>query len=155
MKYLLSTFVLLFISNNAMTIDKSGNYAVWGIGMKSCFTFNSITVNYLNQDETSQEKDEDWISKLKFWEKKEDKTDETENFDKYRNYIKGYITAYNIFTEDTYSITGVMKEKDVIVWLNDYCKENPMSSLETALTNFTFEVYDKRMKTSRPARRGY
>ena len=70
MKYLLSTFVLLFISNNAMTIDKSGNYAVWGIGMKSCFTFNSITVNYLNQDETIQEKDEDWISKLKFWEKK-------------------------------------------------------------------------------------
>ena len=84
MKYLLSTFVLLFISNNAMTIDKSGNYAVWGIGMKSCFTFNSITVNYLNQDETSQEKDVDWISKLKFWEKKEDKTDETENYFSYQ-----------------------------------------------------------------------
>ena len=154
MKYLLSTFVLLFISNNAMTIDKSGNYAVWGIGMKSCFTFNAININYLNPDEVVEEKENNWISKLKFWEKEEEDT-KVENFDNFRNYIKGYITAYNTFTEDTYSITGSMKENEVIEWLNNYCEENPMSSLDTALTNFTFDHYDKRMKTSRPVRRGF
>jgi len=155
MKFLLTVFGFLFISNAAMAIDKSGNYAIWGVGMKSCFAFNSITINYLNPNEEVEEKNDSWISKLKFWEKETDENDEVENFDKYRSYIKGYLTAYNIFTEDTYSISGIMKEKDVIEWLNNYCEENPMSSLETALTNFTFDVYDKRMKTSRPVRRGF
>jgi len=155
MKFLLIILGYLFLSNAVIAIDKSGNYAVWGVGMKSCFTFNSATVNYLNSDDIINEKDDSWISKLKFWENKKDNNNEAENFEKYRNYIKGFITAYNIFTEDTYSITGIMKEKDVILWISSYCEENPMSSLETAITNFTFEVYDKRMKSARPARRGY
>ena len=155
MKFLLTIFGYLFLSNAAIAVDKSGNYAVWGIGMKSCFTFNSVTVNYLNSDETIEEKNNSWISKLKIWENEKDENTELENFDKYRNYIKGYITSYNTFTEDTYSITGLMKEKEVIEWLNNYCEENPMSSLDTALTNFTFEHYEERMKTSRPVRRGF
>ena len=48
-----------------------------------------------------------------------------------------------------------MKEKEIIEWLNNYCEENPMSSLDTALTNFIFDHYDKRMKTSKPVRRGF
>jgi len=155
MKFLLTIFGYLFLSNAAMAVDKSGNYAVWGIGMKSCFTFNSVNVNYLNSDETIEEKNNSWISKLKFWENEKDENTELENFDRYRNYIKGYITSYNTFTEDTYSITGLMKEKEVIEWLNNYCEENPMSSLDTALTNFIFEHYEERMKTSRPVRRGF
>ena len=47
-----------------------------------------------------------------------------------------------------------MKEKQVVEWLNDYCKEEPMSTVENALTSFTFEYYDNRMKTSSRARRG-
>ncbi len=155
MKFLLTIFGYLFLSNAAIAVDKSGNYAVWGIGMKSCFTFNSVNVNYLNSDETIEEKNNSWISKLKFWENEKDENTELENFDRYRNYIKGYITSYNTFTEDTYSITGLMKEKEVIEWLNNYCEENPMSSLDTALTNFIFEHYEERMKTSRPVRRGF
>ena len=155
MKFLLTILGYLFLSNTSIAVDKNGNYAVWGLGMKSCFTFNSITVNYLNSEDTVEEENNDWISKLKFWENIEDENSEVENYDKYRNYIKGYITSYNTFTDDTYSITGLMKEKEVIVWLNDYCEENPMSSLDTALTNFTFDHYDKRMKTSRPVRRGF
>jgi enolase len=68
--------------------------------------------------------------------------------DKYKHYIKGFLTAYNIFTEKTYSITGRMKEDEVIEWLSEYCEENPMSGLENALVSFTFDNYDKRMKTS-------
>ena len=154
MKFLLTILGLLFITNTVIAVDKSGNYAVWGIGMKSCFSFNAINVNYLNPDEVVEKKDNNWISKLKFWEKEEEKDSRVENFDNYRNYIKGYITAYNTFTENTYSITGNMKEKEIIEWLNNYCEENPMSSLDTALTNFIFDHFDKRMKTSRPVRRG-
>ena len=116
MKFLLTIFGYLFLLNSVIAIDKSGNYAVWGVGMKSCFTFNSATVNYLNSDDAVdavKEKNNSWISKLKFWENEKNKNTEVENFDKYRNYIKGFITAYNIFTENTYSITGMMKEKEV------------------------------------------
>tara|TARA_Y100001949_G_scaffold175297_2_gene184787 strand:+ start:1039 stop:1506 length:468 start_codon:yes stop_codon:yes gene_type:complete len=154
MKLLLITLGIFIMPISVMAVDITGNYAVWGVGTKSCYAFNLATVNYLNSDNSTQKKDESLISKLKFWEDKKNNEDEVENFDTYRNYIKGFITAYNIFTEKTFSITGSMKEKQVIEWLNDYCKENPMSSVENALTSFTFEHYDNRMKTSSRARRG-
>jgi hypothetical protein len=154
MKLLLITLGIFFVPISVMAVDITGNYAVWGVGTKSCYAFNLATVNYLNSDNSTQKKDESLISKLKFWEDKKNNEDEVENFDVYRNYIKGFLTAYNIFTEKTFSITGSMKEKQVVEWLNDYCKEEPMSSVENALTSFTFEHYDKRMKTSSRARRG-
>jgi enolase len=62
--------------------------------------------------------------------------------------MKGFLTAYNIFTEKTYNITGRMNADQVIEWMNEYCGENPMSSVENALTSYTFDHYDKRLKTS-------
>ena len=106
----------MLIPTLSMAVDSSGNYAVWGIGKKSCFGFN--------------------------------KDLEANNIEKYNHYIKGFLTAYNIFTEKTYSITGKMNNDQVVAWLNEYCDDNPMSGLETALTSFTFDHYDKRMKTS-------
>ncbi len=107
---------LLLIPAISMAVDNSGNYAVWGLGGKSCFAFN--------------------------------KSIGTDNNDGYKQYIKGFLTAYNIFTEKTYNITATMNENQVIEWLIEYCDNNPMSSLENTLTSFTFEHYDKRMKTS-------
>ena len=154
MKLLLITLGIFIIPSSVMAVDITVNYAVWGVGTKSCYAFNLATVNYLNSDNSTQKKDESLISKLKFWEDKKNNEDEVEGFDTYRNYIKGFITAYNIFTEKTFSITGSMKEKQVVEWLNEYCKEEPMSSVENALTSFTFEHYDNRLKTSSRARRG-
>ena len=154
MKLLLITLGIFIVPISVMAVDKTGNYAVWGVGTKSCYAFNLSTVNYLNSDNSTQKKDEGLISKLKFWKDKKNNEDEIENFDAYKNYMKGFLTAYNIFTEKTFSISGSMKEKQVVEWLNDYCKENPMSTVESALTSFTFEYYDNRMKTSSRARRG-
>jgi hypothetical protein len=154
MKLLLITLGIFIAPISAVAVDITGNYAVWGIGTKSCYAFNLVTVNYLNSDNSTQKKDESLISKLKFWEGKKNNEDEVENFDAYRNYIKGFLTAYNIFTEKTFSITGSMKEKQIVEWLNNYCKEEPMSTVENALTSFTFEHYDNRLKTSSRTRRG-
>jgi|TARA_B100000959_G_scaffold108013_2_gene113777 hypothetical protein len=154
MKLLLITLGIFIAPISAVAVDITGNYAVWGIGTKSCYAFNLVTVNYLNSDNSTQKKDESLISKLKFWEDKKNNEDEVENFDAYRNYIKGFLTAYNIFTEKTFSITGSMKEKQIVEWLNNYCKEEPMSTVENALTSFTFEHYDNRLKTSSRTRRG-
>ena len=154
MKLLLITLGIFIVPISVMAVDKTGNYAVWGVGTKSCYAFNLSTVNYLNSDNSTQKKDEGLISKLKFWKDKKNTEDEVENFNAYKSYMKGFLTAYNIFTEKTFSISGSMKEKQVVEWLNDYCKENPMSTVENALTSFTFEYYDNRMKTSSRARRG-
>ena len=154
MKLLLITLGIFIAPISAVAVDITGNYAVWGIGTKSCYAFNLVTVNYLNSDNSTQKKDGSLISKLKFWEDKKNNEDEVENFDAYRNYIKGFLTAYNIFTEKTFSITGSMKEKQIVEWLNNYCKEEPMSTVENALTSFTFEHYDNRLKTSSRTRRG-
>ena len=154
MKLLLITLGIFIVPISVMAVDITGNYAVWGVGTKSCYAFNLSTVNYLNSDNSTQKKDEGLISKLKFWKDKKNNEDEVENFNAYKSYMKGFLTAYNIFTEKTFSISGSMKEKQVVEWLNDYCKENPMSTVENALTSFTFELYDNRMKTSSRARRG-
>ena len=154
MKLLLITLGIFIVPISVMAVDITGNYAVWGVGTKSCYAFNLSTVNYLNSDNSTQKKDEGLISKLKFWKDKKNNEDEVGNFDAYKSYMKGFLTAYNIFTEKTFSISGSMKEKQVVEWLNDYCKENPMSTVENALTSFTFELYDNRMKTSSRARRG-
>lgn len=71
------------------------------------------------------------------------------NTDKYANYMKGFITAYNIFTDNTYSISGNMNENQIFEWIDGYCTDNPMSSFEAALTSFTFDHYDNRSKNAR------
>lgn len=116
MKSLIIILIMMLTSTTALAVDSSGNYAVWGLGKKSCFGYSQAAAG--------------------------------NDFEKYKHYIKGFLTAYNIFTEKTYSITGKMNVNEVADWINEYCIENPMSGLETALINFTFEHYDKRMKSS-------
>ena len=107
---------LSLLPTAAYAVDTSGNYAVWGLGKKSCFGY---------QQEVAKG-----------------------NIDDYKNYIKGFLTAYNIFTEKTYSISGKMTENQIVEWIDNYCEDNPMSSIESALTSFTFDHYDKRIKSS-------
>ena len=148
MKLLIITlFVTLSLTHKVVSVEDTGNYAVQGVGSKSCFAFNSVTVNYANSGTVTPE-EESLLSKLKFWEKTE-KTEKTAvTFDDYKSYMKGFMTAYNVFTEKTFSITGSMKEAEVVEWLNNYCKDNPMMSVETALTSFALDHHDSRMKTS-------
>ena len=114
--FIIALSFLMLTTTSAMAVDTAGNYAVWGLGKKSCFGFNKEMAG--------------------------------ENNDKYKHYIKGFLTAYNIFTEKTFSISGMMTESDILEWLNEYCADNPMSGLETALVSFTFDHYDKRVKSS-------
>lgn len=116
MKKLLLILILTILAVPSFAVDNDGNYAIWGLGKKSCFAYN-----------------------------KENANGETQN---YKSYMKGFLTAYNIFTEHTYSITGKMTEQEITEWLHEYCADNPMSSLENALVSFTFDHYDKRLKST-------
>lgn len=70
----------------------------------------------------------------------------------YRNYVMGYLTAYNAVSADTYAISADMSLDAVMNWVDDYCGEKPMHSFEQALIGFTSEHTDRRYQ--RPPGRG-
>jgi hypothetical protein len=113
MRLVLCLFTLP-IAAPAVAADKDGNYAVWGVGAKSCYHFTQ-----------AQGGPEAEI---------------------YRNYVTGYLTAYDAITEDTYSI-GAGKDLDqVMAWIVDYCGKKQIHSFEQALAEFTVEQYPQRSR---------
>lgn len=108
----------IFLPISSFAVDINGNYAIWGVGKKSCYSY---------QKKTSDN-----------------------DIQKYKDYVNGFLTSYNIFTRDTYSISGKMTQKNIFKWINNYCEKNPMFSFEAVLTNFILDNYDKRAKSPRP-----
>lgn len=67
---------------------------------------------------------------------------------KYRDYLMGYLTAYNHQTPETYSISRDMNLDDVLGWMDEQCQLKPVISFEEALVNFIIENYEGRMKVT-------
>jgi len=57
----------------------------------------------------------------------------------YRDYVMGYLTAYNSVSPDTYRIEGNMDLDRIMSWIGDYCGTKPMNGFEQALADFTAE----------------
>ena len=62
----------------------------------------------------------------------------------YREFVMGYLTAYNATAADTYRIEGSMDLDQIMDWLGAYCEQQPMHSFEQALGEFTSEHADTR-----------
>ena len=56
MKLLLITLGIFIVPISVMAVDITGNYAVWGVGTKSCYAFNLSPINYLKSDKSTQNK---------------------------------------------------------------------------------------------------
>ena len=108
----LISVLLLIISFSTCAADKSGNFAVWGVGKKSCFNYN--------------------------------KSKETGDYDAYKNFVMGYLTAVNYLTPDTYNFSGGMQITEIMEWLDDYCELKGINSFELALSDFLDAHKDKR-----------
>jgi len=67
---------------------------------------------------------------------------------KFKSYTMGYLTAYNTFVPDTYSITHSMDIDAVIAWLDGYCQKNQIETFESALHQLIEEMKEQRQKTS-------
>ena len=65
---------------------------------------------------------------------------------KFKDYIMGYLTAYNHQTPETYSISRDMNLDEVLTALDDQCQLKPVISFEEALVSFIIEHYENRMK---------
>jgi len=117
MKYLLFFLVALVPFSTSMAIDEKGNYAVWGVGKKSCFSYN--------------------------------KARENDDYDNYSNYIKGFLTAFNIMEPKTYSISGSMPFEKIIEWIDDSCELKQTHSIEQTLLEFIETHYESRLRRSK------
>jgi len=72
-------------------------------------------------------------------------TDEEQRF---KDYIMGYLTAFNVQMPETYRVSGSMNLDEILTWLDDYCQLKPVLAFEQSLADFIVENYDKRMKRS-------
>lgn len=72
----------------------------------------------------------------------------------YREYIMGYLTAYNALANETYSISGDLGLDGVMDWIRNYCEEKPMHSFDQALVDFTSGHLKERL-TQPPGRMGW
>ena len=65
----------------------------------------------------------------------------------YTAWITGYITAYNRQTPDVYSILGSADLESVLLWMDKYCQENPLSILSRGMDVLTDELWPNRKRT--------
>jgi len=72
-------------------------------------------------------------------------TDEEQRF---KDYIMGYLTAFNVQMPETYRVAGHMNLNEILSWLDDYCELKPIMAFEQSLADFIIENHDKRMKKS-------
>ena len=99
-----------------MAMDKNGDYAVWGMGRKSCYSYDQARASG--------------------------------DYGPYKDYLMGYLTAYNVMTEDTYLISGKMNLEEILEWMDDYCESRQMNSFELALADFIREHRETRLKNA-------
>lgn len=105
---------LFLIPSLAAAADKDGNYAVWGVGAKSCYHY--IQANGRGEGEV------------------------------FRNFVTGYLTAFDAITEDTYSISAGKDLDQVMGWITEYCTTKQIHSFEQALAEFTVEQHPQRSR---------
>lgn len=77
----------------------------------------------------------------------------TPAFTNIRNWIAGYLTAYNRMAPDTYDILGIAEIDAAVQSIENYCKAHPLDNLSAAMEAVTEEFHAKRYQTKRQAGR--
>lgn len=118
---LLTVLILTVIqSMTASAADAEKNYAIWGEGSTSCFSYTKART--------------------------------AEDDSHFKSYVRGYLTAFNTLTADTYNITGAMSLPEIMTWLDNYCDGKGIESVDRALHMLIEDVGDQRQK--KPVQKG-
>lgn len=70
-----------------------------------------------------------------------------------RNWISGYITAYNRQTAETFDILGIADFEAAMHSVENFCKARPLENLAAAMEVVTEDLYKTRHQTKRQAGR--
>lgn len=76
------------------------------------------------------------------------KAREADDYNAFKNYLMGFLTAYNILTPETYRLSGNMNMNEILVWFDDYCELKAVNSFEQAVIDFAVEHHENRVKRS-------
>ena len=68
------------------------------------------------------------------------------NINEFRQFLMGYLTAYNNQADETYSISNTMTMDEILTWLDGECELKPTSSFEQAIIEFLLAHHDKRSR---------
>ncbi len=71
------------------------------------------------------------------------------SFEKQNNFatwLAGYLTGYNQLMPDTYDIKGNSDMNSLLLWLENYCKKNPLEDFISAVDMLVNELHPKRHK---------
>jgi hypothetical protein len=70
-----------------------------------------------------------------------------------RNWVAGYLSAYNRQTPQTYDITGLSDFEQVLRRVERFCKDNQFADVGEAMAAITEELHATRHQTKRQAGR--
>ncbi len=64
----------------------------------------------------------------------------------YAGWLNGYVTGFNLLKPNIFDIMGNTGLKTLLVWLHNYCKENPHDRFADAVSELIINLYLKRLK---------
>jgi len=67
----------------------------------------------------------------------------------YRGWITGYLSAYNESSKNTYNMLGNSDVEAAMLWIENYCNKNPLSSFSQASQALLTELFPNR-QTKKP-----
>jgi hypothetical protein len=62
----------------------------------------------------------------------------------YKDYLMGYLTAFNTLSENTYNIAGTTKLNEIEASIANYCAQHQIESFNRAIQQFATENFDSR-----------
>ena len=65
----------------------------------------------------------------------------------FNQWLDGFLTAYDMYTPDTYDIGYGKDIESMDIWLENYCAKHPDSFFNNAVESLIFELYPDRAKT--------
>jgi hypothetical protein len=61
-------------------------------------------------------------------------------------WVDGYVNAYNRFIPDTHDIRGGVDRPSIMLWINNYCSQNPLKNLDDAMGALVEELHPRRYR---------
>ena len=75
--------------------------------------------------------------------------------ERFKNYLMGYLTAFNTLSEDTYNITAGENLSSAVTWLKGYCDLHQIESYDRAIQQFVDEKYEARFREPPGRKQGW
>ena len=75
--------------------------------------------------------------------------------DRYRDYLMGYLTAFNTLSENTYNVSGKAKLSEISEWIANYCDMHQIESFNRAIQQYVSEQYEQRTTVAPGSSQGW